>query len=153
MRGDLGARRNRYDRLRTLRRLARPIEAAQVRVLGGSALSVLLRTPVLVLITTGRRSGAARSTTLAYHRLDAGNLVVVAGAGGQRRLPDWVANLRADGSAAMVVRRTRFDVRAAELLGDDRVATWNELRRVWPQIDTYERRAGRDVPVFRLRKV
>lgn len=39
--------------------------------------------------------GMVRGTTLAFHRPSDGSLVVVGGAGGQARTPDWVANLRA----------------------------------------------------------
>lgn len=108
------------------------------------------RTPVLVLHTTGRRSGRARSTTLAFKRLDDGSLVVVGGAGGQVRVPDWVANLRAEPVAAVTIDRARVEVRAAELTGAEREEMWRALREVWPRIDAYERSAGRTVPVFRL---
>lgn len=149
MAGEL-RRRNRYDRLRAIRRFVRPFEAIQVQRFGKSALSVAFRTPVLVLHTTGRRSGRARSTTLAFKRLDDGSLVVVGGAGGQARLPDWVANLRTEPRAAVTFDRTRIQVRAVELTGADRENAWRTLRKEWPRIDAYERRAGRTVPVFRL---
>jgi len=149
MAGELG-RRNRYDRLRAVRRLARPFEAFQVQRFGRSALSVAFRTPVLVLHTTGRRSGRARRTTLAFTRVEDGALVVVGGAGGQVRLPDWVANLRAEPVAAVTIDRARVEVRAVELTGAEREETWRALREVWSRIDAYERRAGRTVPVFRL---
>jgi deazaflavin-dependent oxidoreductase (nitroreductase family) len=149
MAGEL-RRRNRYDRLRAVRRFARPFEAAQVKRFGRSALSVAFRTPVLLLHTTGRRSGRARSTTLAFTRMDDDSLVVVGGAGGQARLPDWVANLRAESVAAVTIDRTRIEVRTVELTDAEREETWRTLREEWPRIDTYERRAGRTVPVFRL---
>jgi deazaflavin-dependent oxidoreductase (nitroreductase family) len=122
----------------------------QVRLFGRSLLAALFRTPVLVLHSTGRRTGTVRSTTLACHRLADGSFVVVGGAGGQARTPDWVANLRADPCAAVTVDRTRLRVRAVELTGSDRAEMWREVGRVWPQIDAYERRAGREVPVFLL---
>ena len=142
--------RNGFDRLRPLRRALRGLEATQVKRFGRSALSVVFRTRVLVLETTGRRSGRRRETTLAYHRLDDGELVVVGGAGGQRRVPDWVANLRARPEAAVVVGGERTAVVAHELIGAQRQQVWEVARQVWPRIETYERRAGRPVPVFRL---
>ncbi|MFP5465067.1 MAG: DciA family protein, partial [Gammaproteobacteria bacterium] len=45
-----------------------PVEAVQVRWFGRSALSTIFRTEVLVLHTTGRRSGRERATPLAYLR-------------------------------------------------------------------------------------
>ena len=141
---------NRFDRLRWVRRLVRPFEVAQVRRFGRSGLSVVFRTPVLVLETVGRRSGAMRSTPLAYHELGDGSLVVVGGAGGQQRIPDWVANLRAEPSATVVVGRERRTVVAAEVVGPAHDELWEEVVQVWPRIDAYRRRAGRPVPVFRL---
>lgn len=147
---ELSRGRNAADRLRPLRRALRGVEAAQVRRFGRSVLSIVFRTPVLVLETTGRRSSRIRTTTLAYHRLD-GDLVVVGGAGGQRRVPDWVANLRARTQATVVVDGERTEVEAEELAGEERQRVWAVLRDVWPRIETYERRAGRPVPVIRLR--
>jgi deazaflavin-dependent oxidoreductase (nitroreductase family) len=136
--------------LRPARRLARPFEAAQVRWFGRSLLSVAFRTEVLVLHSTGRRSGTERGTTLAFHRLEDGSLIVVGGAGGQVRVPDWVANLRARPDVAVTVDRRRVDVRAEELAGAARTEMWREVRAIWPRVDVYQRRAGQDVPVFRL---
>ncbi len=135
---------------RWLRSVAKAAEAAQIRRFGRSMVSLVLRTPVLVLETTGRRSGARRSTALAYHRLHDGTLLVVGGAGGQARVPDWVANLRASPEAVATVDRVPTPVRAVEMRGADREEAWRHLRGVWPQIEKYERRAGRRVPVFRL---
>lgn len=124
-----------------------------MRVFGRSVLSVLFRTPVLLLHTTGRRLGRQRTTPLAFHRLADGSFLVVGGSGGQTRIPDWVVNLRADPAAEITVKRRRFAVSARELTGDERAARWAELVAVWPQIDAYERRAGRDVPVFALERL
>lgn len=142
--------RNAFDRFRIVRRIARPIEVAQIRWLGTSAVALVARTPVLVLHTTGRRSGIERATPLAFDRAADGSLLVVGGASGQARLPDWVSNLRARVEAAVTVERRRIQVHAVELVGPDRDEAWHHLAQVWPRIDTYERRAGRSVPVFRL---
>src|SRR5688572_18583150 len=107
--------RNLADRLRPLRRLVGPIEAAQVRRFGRSGLSVVFRTPVLALDTTGRRTGATRTTPLAYHRAEDGTLLVVGGAGGQTTTADWVRNLRAHPDATVTVDRRRRRVCAVEL--------------------------------------
>ncbi len=143
------ATRTRFSWPRPLLRLIAVVEAAQVRRLGRSALAAAYRVDVLVLHTTGRRSGVERDTVLSYVETD-GSLLVVGGAGGQSRLPDWVHNVRAEPRAAVTVDRRRFGVRAAELDGDERSQVWSALTEVWPRIERYERRAGRPVPVFRL---
>jgi deazaflavin-dependent oxidoreductase (nitroreductase family) len=137
------------DRIRPLRRFAGRVESAQVRWFGSSVLSVVFRQPVLLLETTGRRSGRRRRTTVAYRELE-GDLVVVGGAGGQTRAPDWIANLRAD-PAVFVTRRRRTSPMVARVLeGEERQATWDALAPTWPIITKYERRAGRPIPVVRL---
>ena len=150
MTGATPPRRSWADRIRPLRRLVGPIESAQVRRFGRSGLSVIFRTPVLVLETVGRRTGATRSTPLAYHRCGDGSLVLVAGAGGQTQLPDWVANLRANPDVIVVIDRTRVALQAVELRGADHDSMWTEISRVSSRIDVYARRAGRRAPVFRL---
>ena len=136
--------------MRWLRRLLQAVEVAQVRWLGASALSAAFRTPVLVLHTTGRRSGRSRTTVLAVHEEPDGSLLVVGGAGGQVRTPDWVANLRADPAVEVTYRRRRRPVVAEELAGAARDEAWRRLVTIWPRIERYQRRAGRRVPIVRL---
>ena len=145
-------KRNVYDRMRVVRRAVRPIEAAQIRHFGRSVLSLVTRTSVLLLHTTGRRSGIERTTPLAYQEDADGSLLIVGGAGGQARIPDWVSNLRAEPTGSVTLRQQRVTVVATELGGQDRSDVWQQLTVPWPRIVTYERRAGRPVPVFRLRR-
>ncbi len=138
------------DRLRPLRRLVGPIESAQIRRFGRSGLSIVFRTPVLVLETVGRRTGATRITPLAYHPCADGSWLVVGGAGGQSTTADWVANLRARPDAVAIIDRARTDVTAVELSPTERDAAWRDLSQQWPRIDRYEQRARRPLPIFRL---
>src|SRR3546814_15412726 len=124
--------RNRFDLLRPIRRVAGRVEALQVRLLGRSALSVAFRTPVLLLHTIGRRSGAERSSPLAFHQDPDGSLLVVGGAGGQPRLPDWVANLRAAPRASVTVHPPRFSLDADALAGPQPHAAVHQLAPPWP---------------------
>lgn len=127
------------------------LEAWEVERFGRSGISLLARTPVLVLHTTGRRSGQPRRTVLAAHDEGDGSLLVVGGAGGQASTPDWVTNLRADDAVEVTWRRRRRAVRAVELVGAERAATWAHLAEVWPRIERYRRQAtGRTIPVVRL---
>ena len=110
---------------------------------------MVFRQRVLVLETTGRTTGKRRRTTLTYRELD-GGIVVVGGAGGQSRPPDWVANLRAD--SRVVVTRHRSTTRmAAQVLADDqRRSAWERLLPGWPMISTYQNRAGYPIPVVMI---
>ncbi len=127
------------------------LEVALVRRTGRSAVSLVFRTRVLVLETTGRRTGRVRATVLAHHRIDDETVLVVGGAAGQIPVPDWVANLRARPTARVTIDRAEAAVEARELVGAERAQRWSELTRVWPRIIDYQRRSGRTVPVFALR--
>ncbi len=136
------------------------IEAAQIERVGRSIVSTLYRTPVLVLITTGRHTAQERRTPLAYLAEPANgtgmgdaDLIIVGGAAGQRRTPDWVANLRRRPNAEVVVGRERVPVQAIEVSGAARDALWPTLVARSPRIARYEELAGRTVPVFRLRRL
>ena len=137
------------DRIRPLRRFVGRIEGLEVRWLGFSVLSVLFRQRVLVLETTGRRSGKRRRTTVAYRLLD-GRPIVVGGAGGQSQRPDWVANLMADPDVVAIRNRRATPMTATVLDGAERQAAWDRLAPAWPIIAKYEARAGRPIPVIRL---
>ncbi|MDQ2648262.1 MAG: nitroreductase family deazaflavin-dependent oxidoreductase [Actinomycetota bacterium] len=142
-------RRNLADRIRPLRRIAGRVETLEAKWLGRSILSIVMRQPVLVLETTGRRSGKRRSTALAFREVD-DVLVVVGGAGGQTAVPDWVLNLRADPNVVVTRRRRTMPMVARELAGDERTAMWDRLLPQLPMIATYEERAGRPIPVIEL---
>lgn len=106
--------------------------------------------PMLVLTTTGRRSGAPRSVQLAHVAEPDGTLLVVASAMGQDRHPDWLLNLRADPVARVLLPGRQLDVVAIELASGEATQRWPEIVRAIPQMRTYARRTSRDIPVVRL---
>lgn len=106
--------------------------------------------PLLVLTTTGRRSGKLRQTPLVYHETHRG-LLISGGSGGVPWDPDWVLNLRADPSAAVEIEPgVTIDVKACELTGPAKLAVWNELVAATPLAGTYQAMRDRPVPVFLL---
>jgi deazaflavin-dependent oxidoreductase (nitroreductase family) len=138
-----------FEHTRPVRRRINALEAAQVERFGKSPVSLLYRTPVLVLVSQGRRSGQPRRTPLAYLR-DGDDMIVVGGAAGQTATPDWVANLRTEPHATIVADRRRHRVEARELAGAERDDWWPMLLDRWPRIARYETLAGRPAPVFRF---
>ena len=106
---------------------------------------------MLLLTTTGRRSGEPRTLPLAY-LADGDALVIVASNAGQARHPAWFHNLRADARARVRMGREVFDVRAE-------VAEDAERQRLWPLLTAYnppyaacERKTERTIPVVVLRR-
>lgn len=127
------------------------IEAAQIRRTGISILGRLFRTEVLILVTTGRRTRRERQTPLAFAAISEGWLIS-GGAGGQRQV-DWVANLRSNPVAEVVVGRRTCRVTAVEPGDEDYDARRSFVLERWPRVLDYEACAGRRVPIFELHRV
>jgi deazaflavin-dependent oxidoreductase (nitroreductase family) len=119
------------------------------RTRGRWSLSGDRTTPALLLTTTGRRSGLPRTQPLLYAR-DGEGYVVVGSNWGQSGHPAWSANLIAEPAAVVDVDGRRIPVRASLSSGADRDRQWALLEQVWPAYATYDRRAGRELRVFRL---
>lgn len=133
---------------RVLHRIDRPVyRMTRGRYTFASLLSGI---PVVMLTTTGARSGRARTVPV-LGLLTADGLAVIASNFGQRRQPGWYHNLRANPEGSVVVdgRTRRF--RAVEADGDRRARIWEEGLRVYPGWSQYERRASnRRIAVFVL---
>jgi deazaflavin-dependent oxidoreductase (nitroreductase family) len=103
----------------------------------------------LLLTTTGRKSGQARTTPVLYLE-DGDALVVVASNYGKERHPAWSANLMASPEASVQVQDRRRDVRA-RLAGEaDMERLWPRLLEIYPAWDDYIQRTDRDFRAFFL---
>ena len=111
----------------------------------------LLGMPVLLLTTTGRRSGERRTVPLTYFE-DGDALLVVGSKGGSPRHPDWYLNLVADPDAEIQVGGERRRVRG-------RTATTEEAERLWPMVlerapvyGKYRAKTSREIPLVLLER-
>jgi deazaflavin-dependent oxidoreductase (nitroreductase family) len=106
----------------------------------------------LLLTTIGKRSGALRSRALPYHR-DGDRFVVVGSNGGGPKDPDWVWNVRANGSAWVNVKRRRIAVSAHVAEGDEYERLFAMISAKGDSLPRYQERAatfGRTVPLVVL---
>jgi deazaflavin-dependent oxidoreductase (nitroreductase family) len=103
-------------------------------------------TTILLLTTTGRKSGEERTTPL-IHRTDGDRWIVVASKGGAPDHPAWFKNLEENPEAEIQVRAERIPVRAAVTDGDDRERLWKLMTEVWPDYDDYQTKTDRRIPV------
>src|SRR5688572_28461819 len=74
---------------------------------------------LLLLTTTGRKSGASHTTPLAYHR-DGNRLIIVASKGGAPENPAWYHNLKSKPAVIVEVGDEKYDAQAAILPEDER---------------------------------
>jgi F420H(2)-dependent quinone reductase len=116
---------------------------------GGRFLGRLGGQPVLLLHTTGRRTGRTRTTPVQY-LADGDTFVIVASNAGAARPPAWYLNLRANPHARIRVSARTIDVRAQEAAGQERVALWQRLTAANRYLERAARKAGRDLPLMAL---
>jgi deazaflavin-dependent oxidoreductase (nitroreductase family) len=116
------------------------------RLLGGR----LVGRHILILTTTGRRSGRKRSTPLFFAR-DGEAWVVIASNGGEDRYPGWWYNVRANPEVEIEVGRDTVRCRAEAVSAADTPALFEKLCAVYGGYRRYRERTDRELTVFRLR--
>ena len=106
----------------------------------------------LLLTTIGKRSGLLRARALPYYR-DDDRFVVVGSNGGGPKDPDWVWNVRANGSAWVHVKRRKIPVTAHVAEGDEYERLFAKIAAKGDSLPRYQERAsqfGRTVPLVVL---
>jgi deazaflavin-dependent oxidoreductase (nitroreductase family) len=116
----------------------------------GRLLGRMAGMPVVLLRTTGRKSGQTRETMLTSPLQEGDTVVLIASYGGDPRHPAWFLNLEADPEAEIVMGGRTRKVKA-------RVATPDEKERIWPIVTakykgyaSYQKKTTRDIPVALL---
>jgi deazaflavin-dependent oxidoreductase (nitroreductase family) len=122
---------------------------AEYRRTGGTLSGDLAALPVLLLTTTGRRSGRAHTTPLGYIT-DGERFVVAASAGGSPSDPDWYRNLTASPSVTVEVGADRYAAHAAVATGTDHDRLLGRLAATLPGMADYAATVARRIPVVVL---
>ncbi|AQT80528.1 deazaflavin-dependent nitroreductase [Mycolicibacterium litorale] len=104
---------------------------------------------LLLLTTTGAKSGQPRLAPLAYLTVDDKMLIVGSKAGADTN-PDWVHNLRANPRAHVEVGTDAYDVVARELPLDERNELYPKVVEVAPGFGEYQAKTSRVIPLFEL---
>jgi deazaflavin-dependent oxidoreductase (nitroreductase family) len=107
--------------------------------------------PVLLLTTTGRRSGEQRTTPLIYGR-HGEDYLIVASKGGAPEPPAWYLNLTDDPEVQLQVKADRFRARARTATADEKPELWQTMAEIWPDYDGYQTRTDREIPVVVLER-
>jgi F420H(2)-dependent quinone reductase len=105
--------------------------------------------PVLLLTTTGRKSGQPRTAPVLY-LADGDSYVVINTNAGNEKTPAWSLNLRAKPEAEVEVKGKRSKVRARLAEGDERADLWRRHMEQYSGWDFYESQLDREVGVFVL---
>ena len=97
---------------------------------------------LILLTTTGARSGEARTVVLGYGR-HGQDLIAIASNNGAPAHPSWYINLLANPTASIELGAEKFDVRARTAAHDER----DELSRAVPYLESQQKLTGREIPV------
>jgi deazaflavin-dependent oxidoreductase (nitroreductase family) len=104
---------------------------------------------MLILHSTGARSGQTRENPLGYVR-DGQDLLVVGSRGGDPRHPDWYWNLKAHPQATVEVGTEIVPVIATEVDEVDHARLWVSITTVMPGLLDYQQQTTRRLPIIRL---
>jgi deazaflavin-dependent oxidoreductase (nitroreductase family) len=107
---------------------------------------------VLLLTTTGRKTGEEHTTPLIY-ALDDGNPVIVASKGGAPKHPGWYRNLSKTPEVGVQIKGDVFRARARTTEGEERERLWRRVNEVWPHYEEYQTKTDREIPVVVLERM
>ena len=125
---------------------------AEFRANDGKVSGQFANASLLLLHTTGAKSGQPRVSPLAYFRID-GKLIIIGSFAGADVNPAWVHNLRANPDAHIEVGTDAYDVTARELPPEERDETWPKVVALAPGFGDYQANTSRIIPLFELQRV
>lgn len=106
--------------------------------------------PVLLLTTTGRKSGDPRTAPMMYLREEDGHLYVFASKGGAPTDPHWFQNLVANPKVTVEIGTETFEATARPLDREERDRVYARQVELYPQFGEYETKTERTIPVVEL---
>jgi deazaflavin-dependent oxidoreductase (nitroreductase family) len=131
--------------LRALGKLNVPI----YRLTRGRLMGKIGQAPVLLLTSTGRRSGQPRTAPVLY-LADGERVIVIGSNAGNELAPAWSHNLKANPDAEVQIRGERRQVRARVAEDVERTELWRKMNEQYAGFEDYDERTSRDIAVFVL---
>jgi deazaflavin-dependent oxidoreductase (nitroreductase family) len=112
----------------------------------GGEITGMHRDRLLLLTTTGRRTGQRRTTPMMFHS-DGDRLLLIASNMGAPRHPDWYRNLEADPHVTVEVGDETYEATAVPATGAERERLWSMLKETYPFFAEHEAATDRVIPV------
>jgi len=125
--------------------------AVEFRANGGRVTGDFEGRPILLLVSTGARTGRPRVTPLLY-TMDRDRFVVAAANGGSVSHPAWYGNITTNPVVTIELGRESFPALARVARGQERERLFAERRMVMPRIQEYQDAAGRCIPFVLFRR-
>jgi deazaflavin-dependent oxidoreductase (nitroreductase family) len=124
---------------------------AEFRAHGGRVSGPFEGAPLLLLTSTGAKSGEERTTPVMYLP-DGERIVIFASKAGAPTNPAWYHNLVANPSATVEVGTESFQARARVASGEERAELYNRQAELRPQFADYAEKTTREIPVVVLER-
>ncbi len=119
------------------------------RLSGGKVGGRFGKSPVLLLTTTGRKTGKQRTIPLLYLK-DGDNLILVASNGGSPAHPVWWLNLQAKPEAVVEVGKKKLPMRARQADAEEHKRLWPLVVAMYADYAKYQKKTTREIPVVIL---
>lgn len=108
---------------------------------------------VLLLTTTGRKTGKKRTTPLGYFKDGQGSYVIIGSNAGFDSHPAWFYNLKSQPHVTIQIKDKQLDVNAEVAGPDKRSQLWGQLIKLAPFYDNYTKKTSREIPIVILHPV
>jgi len=125
----------------------------EFRANGGKVLSgPFVNAPLLLLTTTGAKSGRPFTTPLVYTK-DGDRIVIIASKGGYPTNPAWFHNLKAHPTVTIELSKEKFQARAVITADPERKRLFDAQAKVMPNFAEYQKNTTRQIPVIVLERM
>ena len=124
----------------------------EFRANGGNVTGMFERSPLVILTTTGAKSGEPRTFPVVYTR-DGDRLIVVASKGGSDQNPAWYHNMVANPTVTVELPDETYQARAVVVEGDERDRLYRAHADRMPNFDEYQAKTSRRIPVIALERI
>ena len=119
---------------------------------GGKIWGSMNGNPVLMLTTTGRKTGLPRTTPVMYVHKD-NEYLIAASAGGADQNPTWFSNINSKPEATIEINGRKTKVKAVITSGDERDKLYENFKALGSNFIEYEKKTTRKIPVVRLQPI
>lgn len=127
--------------------VATPFHRSVFTATNGRAMGTVSGMPVVMLTTTGRKSGQRRETMLTSPVHDDERVVLLVSYGGDDRHPAWFLDLQADPDVEITMEGKRRRMRARVATAAEKAKLWDDVVRAYKGYGGYQKRTDRDIPL------
>lgn len=114
---------------------------------GGRVMTKAMGLPMILLTTTGRKSGLQRAAALLSYQVNDHRYAVVASNGGRDNAPAWLHNVNANPKVGLQVKGTKHDATARVATPEEKAALFPEMTKAYKGWAHYETLTDREIPV------